>query len=140
MTRTELDNFINGVLALRKYIDDKFASMAIGAYPTLHGDGSLIKSGTRINYNNQLMRAAVDCYDDENSTPDVAPALWEEIMYHEGIRIIPEYPTSGTAFAKDELGWWKGNVYKSLRDSNIHTPEGYPDGWEIVNNDEEIII
>jgi hypothetical protein len=36
------------------------------------------------------------------------------------------------AFAKDELGWREDVLYKSLIDANVWTPEAYPSGWEIV--------
>ena len=36
------------------------------------------------------------------------------------------------AFAKDELGYWGEEIYKSLVDNNVWTPEAYPDGWKKV--------
>lgn len=107
--------------------------------PTLYGgmsyDGSLIKSGTKINWNGLLKRAAVDLWDTEDNNPDRAPDLWEDILYRDGIRIIPETITVGTAFAKDELGWWGDQLYKSIYDGqNVWTPEQYPAGWELQDS------
>ena len=107
--------------------------------PTLYGgmsyDGSLIKSGTKINWNGLLKRAAVDLCDTEDNNPDRAPDLWEDILYRDGIRIIPETITVGTAFAKDELGWWGDQLYKSIYDGqNVWTPEQYPAGWELQDS------
>lgn len=59
-------------------------------------------------------------------------ALWEDIAYREGYRIIPAVITAGTAFAKGEFGWWGDTMYKSLIDANVYTPEAYPAGWEVV--------
>ena len=65
--------------------------------------------------------------------PDHAPDLWEDILYKNGIRIIPETVTAGTAFSKDELGWWGEAVYRSTYDgANVWTPDGYPAAWELV--------
>lgn len=113
-------------------LPDKEASEGADLFPRLKGDGSLVKAGTRINWNGVVKRAAVDLWDREDSIPDNAPSLWENIGYKEGIRIIPETITAGTAFAKDEYGWWNDTLYKSLIDSNVWNPADYPAGWEEV--------
>ena len=112
-------------------LDDAAASRAVPLYPTLQGDGALIMAGTRINWNGTLKRAAVDLWDVPKNAPDNAPALWEEISYREGYRIIPETFAPGLGFAKGECGWWKGALYKSVFEGvNVWTPEQTPSGWE----------
>lgn len=111
-------------------IPDEKASRMTDYFPGLKGDGSLIAAGTRINWRGQLKRAAVDLWDKPDSTPDAAPNLWEDIDYKDGVRIIPEIITAGTAFALDELGWWGGILYRSKLAANTYTPEQYPAGWE----------
>lgn len=111
-------------------LDDKTASEAATLFPRLKQDGALIAAGTRINYGGTVKRAAVDLWDTEENTPDNAPALWEDLAYREGIRIIPEVITAGTAFAKDELGWWGDVLYRSTMDANVWTPETNAAGWE----------
>lgn len=113
-------------------LDDKTASEAATLFPRLKQDNSLISAGTRINHGGTIKRAAVDLWDTAENAPDVAPALWEDIAYREGIRIIPEVITAGTAFAKDELGWWGDVLYRSTMDVNVWTPEGNAAGWEVV--------
>lgn len=112
-------------------LDDKTASTAPTLFPRLRQDGSLIKAGTRINHNGSIKRAAVDLWDTEANNPDNAPTLWEDILYRDGYRIIPDVITAGTAFALDELGWWGDRLYKSLLSANVYTPEQYPNGWEL---------
>ena len=112
-------------------LDDKTASTAPTLFPRLKQDGSLIKAGTRINYNGSIKRAAVDLWDTVDNSPDNAPTLWEDILYRDGYRIIPDVITAGTAFALDELGWWGDKLYKSLLEANVYTPEQYPRGWEL---------
>ena len=114
-------------------LDDQTASIAPELYDEMRYDSSLIKAGTRINWKGVLKRAAVDLWDTDENSPDNAPALWEDIAYKLGDRIIPETITAGLAFAKDERGWWNDVLYKSLIDANVWTPEQYPDGWEVVN-------
>lgn len=116
-------------------LDDKVASEAAPLFPRLKNDGSLIKAGTRVNFNGTIKRAAVDLWDTEINNPDNAPTLWEDIQYREGFRIIPAVITTGAAFALGEIGWWGDALYKSLMDGNVYTPEQYPAGWEMISND-----
>lgn len=113
-------------------LEDKEASLTPELFGRLNQNNELIKAGTRINWNGTLKRASVDLWDVEESNPDNAPTLWEDIEYKDGIRIIPEVITPGTAFMKDELGWWENVLYKSLIDNNVWTPIANPNGWELV--------
>ena len=130
MTKKEAEALVKALVTLREGADDSVASLSVGAYPTLKGDGSLVKAGTRINHNGRIKRASVDLWDTAENGPDVAPSLWEDISYREGYRIIPESISAGTAFMKDEYGWWGDELYVSLIDNNVWTPDAYPSGWE----------
>ena len=132
MTKGQARLLLEAFKALRNEADDKTASIAVVAYPTLKENGQLISAGTRIKWNGTLKRASVDLWDTAENNPDNAPTLWENIEYKDGYRIIPEVITVGTAFAKDECGWWNDVLYKSLMDANVYTPDAYPTGWEIV--------
>lgn len=129
----------NEALRLREIIEqaavslhDKEASEAATLFPRLKEDGALVPAGTRINWYGVVKRAAADLWDTVENNPDKAPALWEDIEYKEGYRIIPETITAGTAFALDECGWWQDKLYRSKLAANVYTPDAYPDGWEIV--------
>ena len=113
-------------------LDDKDASESVELFPHLKGDGSLIKAGTRINWNGVLKQAAIDLWDTYDNTPDNAQTLWTDIAYREGIRVIPETITAAQAFALDELGWWDGHIYRSTIAANVYTPDQYASGWEMV--------
>ena len=134
-----MSEYINKARKLRPYIvqasaslDDASASNAAELFPALKQDGSLVRAGTRINWHGTIKRAANDLWDTEQNDPNHTPGLWEDIAYREGYRIIPETITAGTAFAKDECGWWGDVLYKSLIDANVYTPAQYPAGWEVV--------
>ena len=111
-------------------LDDKTASTASMLFPKLKQNGALVSTGTRINWNGTIKKAAVDLWDTAENDPDNAPSLWQDIEYKEGYRIIPDTLTVTTAFAKDECGWRNGVLYRSLVDSNVYTPAVYPAGWE----------
>lgn len=113
-------------------MDDVNASTLPEMFPGLKGDGSLVKVGTRINWNGQLKKSAVDLWDTAENNPDNAPSLWEDINYTNGYRTIPEVITVTTAFSNGEKGWWKGAVYESLYDSNVWNPEQFAAGWRKI--------
>ena len=108
---------------------DAEASTVPSLYEGMKYDGSLIKAGTRINWHDTVVKAAVDLWDNEENNPDNAPTLWAALPYKDGIRIIPEVISVTEAFSKDEKGWWKDEVYTSKVDNNVYTPEQLPDNW-----------
>jgi hypothetical protein len=136
MTRSKAFKIIAALQKIREKVDDKVASQAADLYPSMKYNGELIAYQTRILWHEQLKRAAVDLWDTEENNPDNAPNLWEDINYIDGVRVIPEVITAAAAFALDELGYWKGNVYKSLINANVYTPDQYPAGWQILLQDE----
>lgn len=113
-------------------LTDAQVSTSPEVLPRMKYDGALIKNGTRINWNGAIKRAAVDLWDTEANDPDHAPTLWEDVLYRNGCRIIPETITVGLQFSSGELGWWDGKLYRSLLDANVWTPAAYPAGWEEV--------
>lgn len=114
-------------------MDDVSASTVPELYPKLKGDGSLVNAGTRINWNGQLKKAAADLWDTPENNPDNAPALWEDIHYVNGYRIIPETITAVLAFSKGERGAWKGVVWESTQDNNVWNPEQFAAGWKRIS-------
>lgn len=134
MTRKEAKALVAALVTLRSAATDQIASQTAVAYPTLKGDGALIRNGTRINYNGTVWRAAVDLWDNEQSTPDAAPDLWSKLNFKDGYRYIPETITVSLAFSKGERGWWTdGKLYESIYEGqNVWTPAAYPAGWKII--------
>ena len=131
MTRDEALRLRAAMETAAPSLDDKTASTAAEMFPQLKSDGALIRVGTRINWNGIVKRAAVDLWDTSENTPSRSPNLWEDLLYQNGVRIIPEVITPGTAFSKGEEGIWKDATYVSLIDANVWTPEAYPAGWEV---------
>lgn len=116
----------------RRLVDDKTASIAPELFDRLKEDGSLVEHGTRINWNGTLKRAAVDLWDTKENNPDNAPALWADLAYRAGHRIIPEVITVTLKFSEGETGWWGDVLYRSKVDANVYNPAVYPDNWEVV--------
>ena len=130
MTRSEAVKLRALVEQAAVSLPDREASEGAALFPKMKYGGSLIKAGTRINWRGVLKQAAVDLWDTPENSPENAPALWQDIAYREGIRIIPQTITAGEAFSKGEKGWWKDKIYTSKIDANVYTPDAYPDGWE----------
>lgn len=130
MTRLEALHFRSVMEQAATSLDDGTASTAADMFPRLKGKGALVTAGTRINHNGTVKRAAVDLWDTPENSPDNAPNLWEDLAYRNGYRIIPAVITAGTAFAQGEKGWWGDDLYESLLNNNVWTPDAYPDGWE----------
>ena len=120
------------MLNIAPTLDDAKASTAPEMFPRMKYDGSLIPAKTRINWNGKLKRTAVDMWDTEANNPDNAPALWEDISYRDGFRVIPEVITATLAFAEGECGWWGDTLYRSTVNGNVYNPEVYPGNWEEV--------
>lgn len=124
------------IIQAMESVDDKTASITPELLPRMNYNGELIRVGTRINWDGAVKRAAVDLWDTEANNPDNAPTIWENIEYKEGYRIIPEVITVGTAFALGERGWWKDELYESLIEANVYTPEQYDRGWKKIEEGE----
>lgn len=83
----------------------------------------------------KLFRCLQDHTSQADWKPSLVPALWVEIAAPGEYREIKDGMLSTEAFAKDEIGWYqtKDNLWKSLIDNNVWTPDAYPAGWEKVN-------
>ena len=76
-TQAEVSGVRSAIETAVQSLDDTAAASVVSLFPTLKGDGSLIKAGTRINWYGKIIRAAVDLWDREDHSPERAPNLWE---------------------------------------------------------------
>ena len=135
MTRAQAERIRAQVEAGAAALPDAEASIEPSLTRKMRYDGSLIKAGTRIDWGGVLKRSAVDLWDTEENNPDNAPDLWEDVLYRDGIRVIPAVITAGLAFSYGELGWWGDVLMRSIlpgEKTNVYTPEQYPAAWEKV--------
>lgn len=87
---------------------------------------------TRIRYGEKLYKCLQAHTSQADWIPTATPALWVEVAAEGEYREIKDNMLSTEAFAKGEVGWYqtKDNLWKSLIDANVYTPETYPAGWE----------
>ena len=66
---------------------------------------------------------------------DGTEALWVEVAAPGEYREIKQGMLSTEAFSIGEIGWYqtKDNLFRSLIDANVYTPDDYPAGWEAVS-------
>lgn len=114
-------------------VDDKTASTVPTLLPGYTNDGSLLRAGTRINWNGTVKKATVDIWQTEKNDPDHSPELYKTLYYKDGYRYIPTVISVTEAFDDGERGWWTdGLLYESTIPANVYTPEAYPSGWKLV--------
>lgn len=115
-------------------VDDAVGSKCVDLFPAMKYDGSLIKAGTRINWEGKLKRAAVDLWASVDNDPANAPGLWEDVAYHNGYRIIPETITATLAFSAGEVGYWEadGGYYEAINNGTVYNPAVMPSLWKAV--------
>ena len=135
MTRAQAERIRAQVEAGAAALPDAEASIEPSLTRKMRYDGSLIKAGTRIDWGGVLKRAAVDLWDTEGNNPDNASDLWENVLYRDGIRVIPDVITAGLAFSYGEQGWWGDVLMRSIlpgEKTNVYTPDQYPAAWEVA--------
>lgn len=66
-------------------------------------------------------------------TPDTAASLYKKVGVAENG--YPEWVQplgASDAYNKGDIVDYKGRLYRSLIDGNVHSPDAYPAGWEAV--------
>lgn len=114
-------------------LDDKTASEGAVLFPRLKQDGSLVKAGTRINWRGIIKRAANALWDTVENDPDNAPALWNDIAYREGLRVLTGPIPATNPVQVDEICWYKDVKWRNILGvPSVYLPDEYPNGWEVV--------
>lgn len=137
MTEIEVRALRAALEALSQNLSDKESTEHNNLWMLPHfvANGELIRANTKVNWNGVVKKSRVDLWATEENDP-THETLWEEVMYRDGIRVIPNTITVTSLFSKDELGWWMDILYKSKVDANAYTPEQYPQNWDIQVREE----
>lgn len=133
MTKEEAYKLRSIIEKTAVFLDDKDASEGASLFPRLKQDGSLVKAGTRINWNGTIKRAANSLWDTVENDPDHAPAMWNDIEYREGLRVLTGPIPATTPVQVDEICWYKDEKWRNILGvPSVYLPDEYPDGWEKV--------
>ena len=72
----------------------------------------------------------------ESWTPDVSSSLWKSLSMNESGILEWSQPISALdGYNIGDEVMYNGVHYKSLIDNNVWSPEAYPQGWEVVVDD-----
>lgn len=131
MKRSEAIEMRRAIEHGAKSLSDKEVSITPEVLPRMRYKGDAIEAGTRINWMGTVKSAAVTLWDREDSNPDNAPTLWNDINYRDGIRVIPDHILVTDPFSEGEEGIDADDaVWVSKVNTNVYTPVQYPDNWE----------
>lgn len=81
----------------------------------------------------QLYKITQDHTSQADWTPDVTVSLYSPIGLDDSGYPVWAQPTGAhDAYNTGDIVNYNGVLYKSLIDGNVHSPDGYPAGWEVV--------
>src|SRR5699024_5319649 len=112
------------------------------SYPTWEVDTAYTE-GDVVNYDNRLYKVVQAHTSQEDWKPTDTPAIYTpylnvNVETDEGdVEIISDFKQpQGThdAYAKGVKVVFNGSVYESTIDSNVYSPEDYPQGWTLVED------
>lgn len=130
MKRSEAIELRRAIERGSKSLSDKEVSLAPDVLPRMRYNGAAIEAGTRINWKGKVKSAAVTLWDREDSNPDNAPTLWNDINYRKGIRVIPEHIPVTDPFKEGEEGIDDNDVvWISKYNGNVYTPAQHEANW-----------
>ena len=91
-------------------------------------------AGYKLRHKGTLYRVLQDHMSQESWEPDKSPSLFAEVLIPDAEKIYPwKQPDSTNPYMKGDKVLWNGEIYESLIDGNIWSPEGYPAGWRKVS-------
>lgn len=101
-----------------------------------NGNGVNYTAGERISYNGVLYSVLHSHTSQPDWNPEVAVSLFAKVLAPDPDKPQPwEKPDSTNPYNKgDKVIWTDGEIYESLIDGNVWSPEEYPAGWKKVES------
>ncbi len=94
------------------------------------------KVGDLRNYEGRLYKCLQAHTSQDNWTPDMSPSLWKNLSIDEnGIQEWSQPISSADVYNTGDEVMYNGVHYRSLIDNNVWSPTDYPQGWEVVTDD-----
>lgn len=107
-------------------------------YPVWSGESVGYKQNERVIYQNKFYKVLEDHTSQEDWTPDSASSLYVEIS--DPNVEYPEWrqPTNAeNAYNNGDKVMYNGKKYVSIIDANSWSPDAYPAGWKLVEEETE---
>ena len=91
--------------------------------------------GERVQYDGKLYKVVQAHTSQADWTPDKTPALFAEVAAPGEIPVWKQPTGAQDAYNKGDKVWYPDvntTVYESVIDSNVWSPNDYPQGWKVV--------
>lgn len=91
--------------------------------------------GERVQYDGKLYKVVQDHTSQADWTPPTVPALFTEVAKPGEIPVWKQPTGAQDAYNKGDKVWYPDvntTVYESVIDSNVWSPNDYPQGWKVV--------
>ena len=91
--------------------------------------------GERVQYDGKLYKVVQAHTSQADWTPDKTPALFTEVAKPGEIPVWKQPTGAQDAYNKGDKVWYPDvntTVYESVIDSNVWSPNDYPQGWKVV--------
>ena len=125
---------------LRQYIEKAAQSLAdddalqsVELFAAWSGDGVQYAKDDRVRYEGKLYKVLLEHVSQPAWTPTDSPSLFAKVLIPVAGE-IPEWeqPDSTNAYKKGDRVRYNGKVFESLIDNNVWSPDGYPAGWQLI--------
>jgi hypothetical protein len=93
--------------------------------------------GTRVRYYDRIFKVLQSHTSQEDWTPSLAPSLFTEVLTDEAEPAEWQQPSSTNPYLAGDKVIFNGQVYQSLIDNNVWAPNMYPQGWQLIETEEE---
>lgn len=96
--------------------------------------GEFVTYGTNSVGDPQLYKVVQAHTSQADWTPDTVASLFVSIgMDADGYPVWSKPTGAHDAYNKGDIVDYNGNLYRSLMDGNIYSPDEYPSGWEVYD-------
>lgn len=117
-------------------LDDETAENHTDVFPKWEV-GKYYETDYRVRYEEILYKVLQPHTSQEDWTPDVAVSLYVKVHQQDPGEEWPEWeqPTAENPYMIGDKVTFEGQHYISLIDNNVWSPSAYPQGWELVEEE-----
>lgn len=115
-------------------LTDTEALEAVALFPAW-AVGVAYSVGERVQYDGKLYKVVQAHTSQADWTPPLVPALFTEVAKPGEIPVWKQPTGAQDAYNKGDKVWYPDvntTVYESVIDSNVWSPNDYPQGWKVV--------
>lgn len=131
ISNEEANDFREKVNNLINNFDDLTALDNMILYPKWE-IGKNYQVNDKVRYNNKLYKVLQQHTSQATWGPDVAVSLYAKILASDSTIEEWEQPDSTNGYAVGDRVRYNGHIYESLINNNVWSPDGYAQGWQLI--------